>query len=187
MNAAQRTDAAFLIPLLKTVARAGAGSLPGLPPLVWLQTPKEVLRAAPRDLQTAIEELADRVCESGASRRAVRLWLIARGTAAARRAAEPVLRELPADARWEALTTALGSPEVDVVAWATELLVVHRVPGWPRHLLALSEHPSGAVRASAAAALRDADDGTVRRKPRRNAVRPPTFIRSDRSVRARRR
>ncbi len=36
VRAAQRTDAGFLIPLLKTVARAGAGSLPGLPPLAWL-------------------------------------------------------------------------------------------------------------------------------------------------------
>ncbi|NNJ24781.1 hypothetical protein [Alienimonas chondri] len=172
VRAAGRTDPEFLIPLLKTVARAGAGSLPGLPPLEWLASPQEALRTVPRNLQTAIEELADRVCEPGRSRRAVRLWLIARGTAAGRRAAEPVLRELPADARWEALTTALHSSDVDVVAWATELLVVHRVPGWPRLLLALSDHESGAVRAAAAAALRDAADQPGGRP------RPPRFASS---------
>ncbi|QDT16155.1 hypothetical protein [Alienimonas californiensis] len=156
LRAAGRTDPGFLIPLLKTVARAGAGALPGLPPLAWLGEPEGVLNAVPPCLQTAIEELADRVCEGGRSRRAVRLWLIAHGAAAARRAAEPVLRELPADARWDTLNAALASSDVDVVAWATELLVIHRVPGWPRRLLALSSHESGAVRAAAAAALRDA-------------------------------
>ncbi|MFH5804913.1 hypothetical protein [Alienimonas sp. DA493] len=177
LRAAGRTDPGFLIPLLKTVARAGAGSLPGLPPLDWLREPEAILNAVPACLQTAIEELADRVCEPGRSRRAVRLWLIVHGAAAARRAAEPVLRELPADARWQTLTTALASPDVDVVAWATELLVVHRVPGWPRRLLALSSHESGAVRAAAAAALRDAAGETAGR-PGAPRFASPRFARS---------
>lgn len=181
VRAAARTDPGFLIPLLKTVARAGAASLPGLPPLAWLATPANVLETVPPALQTAVEELADRVCEPGGSRRAVRLWLIAKGTASARRAAEPVLRELPADARWEALTTALADSDVGVVAWAAELLVAHRVPGWPRRLLALSTHESGAVRAAAAAALRDAAgespslaDVTRQTSPRATSTRRAT-------------
>ena len=156
--AAGRTDAAFLVPLLGTVARSGSAALPGLPALPWLAEPGPVLAGLPPGLQPAVAALANRTCEPGGSRRAVRSWLIRGGTAAGRRAAEPVLRELPADARWAVLTDAAASPDPAVAAWAAGLFVAHRVPGWPRRLLALAGHADGAVRAAAAAALRDAAD-----------------------------
>ena len=154
--AAERTDPGFLVPLLRSVARAGAGSLPGLPPLPWLAEPGPILAALPAALQPAVAAVAGRSREPGASRRAVRTWLIARGSADGRRAAEPVLRELPADRRWAVLTDAAANADAAVVAWAAGLLGPHRVPHWPRRLADLTAHPSEPVRAAATAALRDA-------------------------------
>ena len=161
LRAAGRTDLGFLIPLLTVVHRAGAGTLPGLPPLPWFAEPGAILEQLPPRLQPAVLELAERLCEPGGGRRAVRMWMLARGGAAARRGAEPALRELPAGGRWRILAGALRSSDEDVIAWATGLLVAQRMPGWPRLLPALAAHPAGAVRAAAAAALRDAAEDSA--------------------------
>ena len=158
--AACRTDPAFLFPLLARVA-ADPRALAGLPPLPWLADPGAILAGVPDRLQPAADALAGRPCEPPARRRAVRAWLICWGGAAGRRAAEPVLRELPAAARADLLRTAAESPDPAVAAWAAGLLPVHRVPGWPRRLAELAKTGGPAVRAAAAAALRDAAGATA--------------------------
>ena len=154
--AACRTDPAFLFPLLDRVAAAGPRGLPGLPPLPWLADPGPLLAGAPARLQPAADALAGRACEPASARRAVRDWLLTRGGAPGRRAAEPALRELPAGRRAGVLLSAAESPDPTVAAWAAGLLATHRVPGWPRRLADLAKHAAPAVRATAAAALRDA-------------------------------
>ena len=154
--AACRTDPAFLFPLLDRVADGGPRALPGLPPLPWLAAPGPLLAGVPARLQPAADALAGRACEPASARRAVRDWLLTRGGAPGRRAAEPALRARPAARRGEVLLSAAGSPDPAVAAWAAGLLAVHRVPGWPRRLAELARHAAPAVRAAAAAALRDA-------------------------------
>ena len=154
--AAGRSDPAFLFALLRTVTDGGAARVPGLPPLPWLAEPGAVLAGLPPALQPAVCELAERGCESGSALRAVRLWLLTRGGAAGRRAAEPALRELPANRRAALLSDAAASDDPAVAAWAAELLATHRVPDWPRRLAALARRPEPAVRAAAGRALRAA-------------------------------
>ena len=154
--AACRADPAFVLPLLARVLGGGPHALPGLPPLPWLADPAGVLAGVPARLQPAADALAGRACEPAAARRAVREWLLTGGGAPGRRAAEPALRELAAGRRAELLLAATADADPAVAAWAVGLLAAHRVPGWPRRLADLAKHAAPAVRAAAAAALRDA-------------------------------
>ena len=103
--AAQRTDPAFLLPLLREVAARGAGSLPGLPPLDWLEDPGPALAGLPASVCGAAVSLADRRCEPAESRRAVR-----RVGAGARPGSRP------AGGGGHAAGTAPGNPRRDAAA-----------------------------------------------------------------------
>ena len=154
--AAGRTDPAFLFALLRRVADGGPHAPPGLPALPWLAEPAAVLAGLPAPLQPAVAALADRPCEPPASRRAVRAWLLTRGGAAGRRAAEPALRELSASRRVDVLTAAAGDPDPAVAAWAVGRFAACRVSGWPRKLADFARHGEPAVREAATRALREA-------------------------------